>query len=570
MNAKVHPLVVVLVLFLTFLAIGLWMWGTGEAREIGGPAQLQTDPEGHLYIQIQNQLLEHDANGVFLAQHDLEKLGVESMLGGFAFFSDGDILLRRGSDPRTFLDNIRAYQRRTNEQSLIPHSPNTGLYRCDLETTNCEIFGSNGIDFKAAHSIFIDWPADEVYIADTTRHLLRKYSANGEELTGPVGGFKFPNQLLMREGQLLVANTNYHQIRIVDPITESFGEELDAIDVVPDAAARAHQTWPSHIARVGDEWWVNNMRNGMDEGGIYVFDDSWRYDRKVTLPANADPISLLSFGKEVLISDWNNDRVYRVSSSGEMLTDFASPGLEQVLAASRTPRLQYEIYSYSGIALFGLVIVGLFVRGLTTTTPPVPARKLATTAAGKSSASDEMIWLEPDAKMVGKFRTALRLGVLLMIVLTISLVFVVVFYGDIRIGVQLLLPIFGLAAIFALIARTGRMNTGTAIGLRGERITLRDHTGRDSTCRLQDAIYDHTAIATQDMAVFLGQPQMSIYNQEILQEKLFPRLAEAQRVSVWEMQKTLIRIRHPQGIITVLTIIGIAAGAAWMLVQEGI
>jgi hypothetical protein len=178
--------------------------------------------------------------------------------------------------------------------------------------------------------------------------------------------------------------------------------------------------------------------------------------------------------------------------------------------------------------------------------------------------------LEPDAKTVGKFRTALRLGALLMIVLTVSLVFVVVFYGDIRIGVQLLLPVFGLAAIFALIARTGRVNTGTAIGLKGERITLRDHTGRDSICRISDVIYDHTTIATPDMAVFLGQPQMSIYNQEILQEKLFPRLAEARRVSVWEMQKTLIRIRHPQGQITVLTILGVAAGSIWMLVRHAV
>lgn len=567
MNAKVHPLVVVLVMLLTFLAIGVWMWGTGEAKEFGGPAQLSMDPEGHLYVQIQNQLLEHDESGVFLVRHDLEKLGVESMLGGFGFFSDGDILLRRGSDPRTVLDNIRAYQRRTNEQSLIPGSPNTGLYRCNLETTNCEIFGSNGIDLKAAHSIFIDWRTDEVYIADTTRHLLRKYSAKGEELAGPIGGFKFPNQLLMRGEQLFVANTNYHQIRIVDPNTASFGEELGVIDVVPDAAATALQTWPSHLARVGDEWWVNNMRNGMNEGGIYVFDDSWRYDRKVPLPPNADPISLLSFGDEVLISDWNNDRVYRVSLSGEMLMDFASPGLEQVLAGFRTPRLQYKIYSYSGIALFVLVIVGLFVRGLTTTTPPEPAKKTAATVTEKFSASDETIWLEPEAKTVVKFNLAMRLAALLMIVLTVSLVFVVVLYGDIRIGAQLLLPICGLVAIFVLIARTGRVNAGTAIGLRGEKITLRDHTGRDSTCRIEDAIYDHTAIATQDMAVFLGQPQMSIYNQEVLKEKLFPRLAEAQRVSVWEMQKTLIRIRHPQGLITLLTILGIAAGSVWMLVR---
>lgn len=364
MNAKVHPLVVFLVILSAISAIGMWTWGSGEAKKIGGPAELRTDPDGHLYIQIQNQLLEHDADGIFLVRHDLAELGADTILGSIAFFSDGDILLRRGPDPRTFIDNIRAFQRRTNKQSLLPESSDSGLYRCDLGTKNCQRFGSDGIDFKAAYGVFIDWRTDEVYVTDTTRHLLRKYSASGEALAGPVGGFKFPNQLLIHDGRLVIANTNYHQIRIVDPRTESFGKELDAIDVVPDAAAAARQRWPSHVARVGEEWWVNNMRTGMNEGGIYIFDDDWRYDRRVNLPSGADPISLLPFGGEVLISDWNNDRIYRISPSGEPLENFASPGLEELLVEARMTRRQFEAYSFMGIALFGLVIVGLLVRGL--------------------------------------------------------------------------------------------------------------------------------------------------------------------------------------------------------------
>ncbi len=106
------------------------------------------------------------------------------------------------------------------------------------------------------------------------------------------------------------------------------------------------------------------MRSAMNEGGIYVFDDIWRYDRKINLPPGADPIALLLFRDEVLISDWNNDRIYRVSSRGELLGNFASSGLEQVLTESRTLRRQYEIYGYSGIVLFAFLILGLLVRGL--------------------------------------------------------------------------------------------------------------------------------------------------------------------------------------------------------------
>lgn len=363
-NSKVPPLVVALVILLTFLAIGVWVWGSGEAKKIGGPAGLRVDPDGHLFIQIQNQLLEHDADGVFLKQHDLGAMGAEIILGSVVFFSDGDILLRLGTDPRSLYDNVRAYQRLTNERSLSPQSPGSGLYRCDLDTAVCQRFGTDGVDFKAAYSVFIDWQTDDVYIADTTRHLLRKYSANGDALAEPVGGFLFPNQLLLDGERLFVVDTNHHQIRIVNKDSGRFGEKIEAVNVVPDLAARTGQTWPTHIARVDNEWWVNNMRTGMNEGGIYIFDNDWRYDRSVTLPPDADPIALVALGDEVLISDWNNDRIYRVARTGQRLDDFSSSGLEQVLAESRKTRLQYTIYSYAGIALFILVLAGIFIRAM--------------------------------------------------------------------------------------------------------------------------------------------------------------------------------------------------------------
>ena len=279
------------------------------------------------------------------------------MLGTYAFFSNGDILLRRGPDPRTFGDNVRAFQRKTNERSITPETLDSGLFRCNLELASCERFGEPGIDFKAAHGIFIDWRSDEVYITDTTRHLLRKYSADGTELTNPVGGFRFPNQLLLHDDKLLVVNTNHHSIDILS-------EPIEKIDVVPALAKSHGQEWPSHFARVGSQWWVNNMQNGMNRGGLYIFDETWNFDRKVDLPADADPISILPLSDEVWVSDWNNDRVRRVTTAGNVLPDLESAGLDAILTASRLERRKYEMISYSGIALIVFVLLGLMVRAL--------------------------------------------------------------------------------------------------------------------------------------------------------------------------------------------------------------
>ena len=391
-----------LVLFLTFVALAVWMWGTGESANIGGPAELRTDRDGHLYIQIQDQIVEHDANGEFQETHNLTELGVELFLGTYGFFSNGDILLRRGPDPRSFGDNIRAFQRRTNEHSTVPDTTESGLFRCDLDTKNCTRFGAGGVDFKAAHGIFIDWRTDDVFISDTTRHVLRKYADDGVELAGPVTGFKFPNQLLIANGQLLVADTNHHQIQIVDSSTAHFGDAIEKVNVVPAYARGARQTWPSHFARVGNEWWVNNMRTGMNEGGIYVFDDNWQYDRNVTLPPDADPISLVAFGGEVLISDWNNDRIHRISTAGEQLPDFKSAGLEQILADSRATRSQFDLIAYSGIALLVLVIGGLMVRALVVTISPETAQAAAEKESEQLSSPDEPLSLQPDPKVISK------------------------------------------------------------------------------------------------------------------------------------------------------------------------
>lgn len=567
MNSKVHPLFALLVIVLVVIAIGVGVWGSGQAKQFGGPAQLVTDPAGHLYVQMQNVLLEHDADGRFVRRHDLSELGVDTVLGAIGFFSNGDILLRRGADSRTLLDNIRAYMRLSNQKSLRSDMPKTGIYRCDLRTHACLPFGPELIDFNAAFGIFIDIRSDDVYISDTTRHILRKYSAAGESLGVSVDGFRFPNQLLIRDGRLYVADTNHHRVRIVEPGTATFGTELSSVDVVPIEAKRSEQTWPTHIARIGDEWWVNSMRASMAEGGIYIFDDDWVFRRKVDLPASADPIAIKPFGGAVLISDWNNDRIHRVATSGRLLGDFESPGLQGMVAESISLRWQYQSYTILAVIVFFLLIVALLIKGVTASSSGEPREK-AKRQTKPAELPDTMIWIKPDAKFIRKIATSTRIAGFCLIALIPLLAYMIVATDNNLLIFKLVPPIIGIAAIFLLIIRVHRSNIKTAIGLRGNQVTLRDHAGRDSTCPIKDVIYNETTIASRDMAVFLGQPQMSVYDREELKAQVFPRLADAKSVSAWEMQKALVRMQHPHGLIALLAFIGILACGIWIAVHN--
>jgi hypothetical protein len=555
MDSKVHPLVVILVILLTILSIGIWTWGSGEAKKIGGPAELRLDPRGHLFIQIRNRFLEHDTNGKFLAQHDLGKLEIDHVLGAIAFFSDGDVLLRRGPNPNTFGSNVRAYQRKANEQSIVPLTPDTGLFRCRLEDASCRVFGNEPVDFKATHGLFIDWNTDDVYISDTTRHLLRKYSSSGEPIAGPAVGFKFPNQLVLHEGQLFVADTNHHRVRVVSPDNNIFGEEYKAIDVVPDAASTGNQTWPTHVARIDDQWWINNMRSAMNEGGIYIFDNDWQFQHKVELPSGADPIAISPFRGKVLISDWNNNRIYQISKSGEMLVDFTSAGFEKILAESRQARLQFEMYSYGGVAIFILTIVGLMVRAMASGLSGESTKPRANRPAPPIALSDQMEWFEPDPAAIRKIEMGFLIAITILVLIDLALAAVIAYNANLQLGLQLLLPAAFITLIFVPIARISRANMNTAVGVRAGEITLRDHKGRESTCPMKDVQYNDIAITTNDMAAFLGKPQMPIYDPETLRSKLFPKLEGAQQISIWAMQKRLHRIRHPNGVKGILLMI---------------
>ena len=69
------------------------------------------------------------------------------------------------------------------------------------------------------------------------------------------------------------------------------------------------------------------------------------------------------------------------------------------------------------------------------------------------------------------------------------------------------------------------------------------------------------AIAGGGAAVFLGQGQMALYDRELLETQVFPRLGGAKSVTSWQMQKILVGMRHPQGVATVAVLAGVAIAA---------
>jgi len=563
MNNNVHPVAAALIILISIVTLSSWLWFTGEAKTLGGPSELSVAPNGHLYIQIQNQLIEHDPFGTFVASHDLNDFDIETVIGGIGFFSNGDLLIRRGQDSRSLIDTVRAFMRVTNQASLVPDAPDTGLYRCSLRSKNCNVFGQERFDFKSAFSVFVDPHTDDVYVSDTSRHLIRKYDNDGHATAGPVAGFRFPNQLLMHEGKLLIADTNNHRIQIVDPKTTRFGESISNAKVIPPDAVTNGQRWPNHFVRVRDEWWVNNMSSDMDYGGIYVFDSEWNYLRRIRLPERADPIALIVFNNEVLISDWYGDRVHRISLEGEHLGDFDSAGLTAVVLDSTAQRRHFNLLAWLTAFVGIVLLVALAVKG----TDWSPSTEATSESLAKSSNLNETLVLKPDPTNVKKIQSNLVLARLLLIPFAIAMP-VMLFFVELPFNtLHLLFVSVILVAILLLAERMIRTNLATSIRISKNRIVILDHTGHETNATHDSVFFSDSYIAADGAAVFFGHLNTPIYNKEHVLGELSRRLGSAQKISAWTMQKKLVTMRHPQGLITVVSIVLMFAIALFELLR---
>lgn len=574
LNVKVHPAIAAAILMAAIAAIAVKIWADGRALAIGGPAQVLRAPSGDIYIQIQNQLLHHTPSGAFKRRIDLAGLGVETLIGGIAFFPDGDILIRRGDDPRGLYDKLRAYARLANEQPIASSKPGEGLFRCNLVSMDCAPFGAPAIDFRATFHAFIDPLNASVYISDTSRHALHKYSVDGSELSSFTHGLRFPNQLLVYDGHLLVADTNNHRIAGIEAGGVELPGENSSFDVVPDEAWSRGERWPTHLARVADHWWVNNMRSDMRNGGVYVFDNDWTFVKRLGLPAGADPIAILPFGPGALISDWDNDRIYRVDAEGKIIGDFTSSGLEELLRQSRERRTFYNVVSWLGIALFVMVLVGLLMKALAR--PALREQRLSPRPQSTVvEAPRDWVWFCPDPAVVSKVRSTARMAMAAVTALVTVFIVLVIIRAQWLILLGLALPVAGLVAITAAMYWMSAALLRTRIGLRGDQIALQDHRGRVSRSPVRHVVYSDSAIATPELAVLLGGPQKSLYDRRHLDEHLMPYLATATRLTDWQMQLRLTRLHRPTAVLLILMAITCAVTllayltASWAIFPAG-
>lgn len=362
MNRSVNPLVAACIILCALLVVGFKFWADGKTQALPRPSLLQPHPDGGVVVQAGLSLYHVSPSQLLTEALDLAQFNIRETMGDFAFFANGDLLIRTDTTRRGVAENLQTLARST-ENEIAPGVETNHLSRCSLATRRCEAFSDDLPSFTRTFRLFIDWTDDSVYVADTSRHRIFKLDASGK-LLQQKGGFKFPNQLRVQDGKLWLADTNHNRIVALSPEDSGFGNEHSSH---PTKIGDSGWRWPIAFVKVGTQWWTNVAGANLTDGRVLIYDDAWKFVKEIDLPPNSDPVGLELLGKDILISDRENIRVYRYSQQGDRLTDLAAEDLANVLARSREESQRYRSEEFLAFGAGIVVLIALFfyafVRG---------------------------------------------------------------------------------------------------------------------------------------------------------------------------------------------------------------
>lgn len=536
MNQDVKPFSVFLLLALFMALLGGKYWADGEAKAVRGFSFMHTHPNGDAYLLFDRQLFGFDAHGRPTAQIDLQHLKVEAgVTSDFAFFSNGDLLIRRYIPKQGFVHDLQRYFRFADLQDKQTDNSLMGLFRCNPSTYACRPFTARPLNLNNTFGLAIDGQRDRVFISDTSRHVLYLYAADGSQLD-TAHGFYFPNQIHYQDGKLYVADTNHHQLAVMEIKERSFGNMLEVMDTRAGPAAGSGEIWPAAALPVDGRRWIRNATNGMNYGGIYVFDAGGQYQKRLRLPDDADPMSLLRLGDTVLVNDYSRDRIYRFGLQGEPLADFRPGVMEPALAAVERRRTHYQDLSRLFTAVFVLGLAGGFAAaiyqkrrlqqdGILPESPHAPAAALNDPAVH---------WLKPRLRfklIVATFTLLLLFGLLLLPILS----------GLLEVPWKAFFKAyFSIYVLALLITVPALLQLRRKIGVAERHLIVVPPLGAPQVCAKTDLIYSGRFVVAG--GTFFNIPQLyQIFSADEVEHLLYPSIKQGRLIGKPEMRVLLMR-----------------------------
>ncbi len=560
MRKELSPVTSVLLL----LMFGAMLWTIFSLRSaaVGVPTltHMHTSPYGGLYIMLGTDLFEHDGAGRPIRRIDLKELGVKDVIGDFAFFSNGDLLLRIGADERSLSDKIRQFFRRDNLEPTGLETARGGLFRCDLTAMACVPFGDTNYNLNQSFFLTVDWETDQVLVADSSRHRLLLISSTGDQMAQTKQGLKFPNQVIYRDGLAYVANANRHEIAVFKVEDAGFKRTVQGFLAAEVGTSLRGNIWTSGVMEVEEQFWVVNSDKNMANGIVVRFSKDGERLGELELPETADVFSVLPFRDDVLVNDLNAGRIYRFSSAGERLPDFESSLLDERVQELAQSKESYYRWMYLVLGLFGIVFVVGVVIGLRQEMaldqhiPLDDPEALALTPE-----TPGILWIDPNPKFIRKMKMLMWAFAALCLLL-IPLIWVLI---GVELPLGFFLAIGIMPATWVVVLYVVSRFTRQRLGILGNRVIAVDGSGRFSAARSEYIRYSPNHILVGNVVITLRTNQ-PLFPEEQIVAHLYPLLKSAQYLTQWQMYGVIMRLKPIQSAFAVVGILLLVLAIVWM------
>ncbi|HTF96887.1 MAG TPA: hypothetical protein VL995_12195 [Cellvibrio sp.] len=442
------------------------------------------------------------------------------------------------------------------------------LYRCNIKSTVCEKFGEGLPVVNRTFRLHID-KKDHVYMADTSRHQLWVLDSNGK-ITANKTGFRFPNQIIARNDELLLADTNNHKIKVIENSVSGFGNVLQSIPAALDSSSpwwkpiKDNYSWPVNMAWVENQFWVLIGNNNLSFSRLAIYDVAGHFTQEITLPEGADPISILEFDDKVLLIDMALYQVHQFSKKGIFLgsvfiEDKTGTITRDSIEAKKWLRLQENT-----IIVFVLMLVLGFgaaiwdhLRG------DAEVAHLSLSRKQKDALTlitPNGVWLE-----VNKFPRVMAklifpyLGIL--VILSATFIFL-----DIELRVKLILPhlamLFGLGIFLMPIVQMTRWK----LGIFKDRVEIIDHRNQHYVQPFDTLSWNNSGfIIGQVVVPFRMQVKKSLFPHQKMNEMLVPFFLPKNKIGIWKMLK--YQWNSPEKMLKASTIL-MVIGAIVLIFQQ--
>ncbi|WP_020210054.1 hypothetical protein [Gilvimarinus chinensis] len=560
------------IIALVLLVLGLYLWAGAQRAGLLG--------YGFMRLQQSELVVNFDRSFVWLNAQGRERKTVELMperlqpIGEFDFFANGDLLIYHRANPPGVMQNLAAFFRlRQGRQKAGEEAPGerpTGFYRCVLSPLNCQPLAYSSVKPARSMRFVIDRAQNIIYLADTADHSLYKLSAEGEVLASRHEGFQFPNQLVLlntdldaglepskefTKGSLWLADTNHHRLVQLDTQTDTFARELQSHQVTLQGEHR----WPHQMTASPEGFWVLVANNAMARGRLALVDPAG----KITQPLTKNVLSDAGLTDPLALQYWQG---------GLWLTDFAEPKLVRIhpqtgrVQTTESASLQaleqeylaqygrYKRFEYIALGLFVVIFIGGFAAAWMLEKEQTRAAFRSATKGATFSVDGEItptgtgdvLWLDSALKPWHHWLPKIIWGIWALMLVAV----VVLYLSDSKAPASImqlgLIMVMFLGVVSWGVQGLFRFLSASKLGVIGESLVLVDGKGARTIAKGNELAYSQHFICADQVAIALGNPNLRFFHEAELKRWVYPRLKHGHKLSAWQQNKHLWRLRHPQ------------------------